>query len=85
MIRDNKCCSDVIKKHFNKELLKTKENNENFKNFTKCWISGKDYLDNGVKVRDNYHITCKCRDSVHGDSNINLELNQEIPAICLTP
>ena len=82
MIRHNKCCSDVIKKHFNEELLKTEENNQNFKNFTKCWISGNDYLDNGVKVRDHDHITGKCRDFVHGDSNINLKLNQEIPAIC---
>ena len=28
----------VIKKHFNEELVMTKEDNENFENSTKCWI-----------------------------------------------
>ena len=31
-------CSDVMNKHFNKELVTTKENNEDFENSTKCWI-----------------------------------------------
>ena len=35
MIEESKCCSDVMKKHFDKELLMTKEDNENFKNSTK--------------------------------------------------
>ena len=30
--------SRVIKKHFNEELVMTKEDNENFENSTKCWI-----------------------------------------------
>ena len=34
IIKERKHCSDVIKKHFNKELLMTKENNEDFKNST---------------------------------------------------
>ena len=29
-------CSEVIKKHFNKELVMIKEDNEDFKNPTKC-------------------------------------------------
>ena len=32
MIEESKYCSDVMKKQFNKELLKTKKDNENFKN-----------------------------------------------------
>ena len=32
MIEESKCCSDVMKKHFNKELVMTKEDNEDFKN-----------------------------------------------------
>ena len=31
-------CSDVLKKHFNKELVMTKETNENFETSTTCWI-----------------------------------------------
>ena len=34
IIKERKHCSDVIKKNFNKELLMTKENNEDFKNST---------------------------------------------------
>ena len=35
----------------------TKEDNEDFKNSTKCWISDNDYADNDVEVRDHCHIT----------------------------
>ena len=31
-IEESKYCSDVIKKHFNKELVMTKEDNEDFEN-----------------------------------------------------
>ena len=34
----------------------TKENNEDFKNSTKCWVCDNDYVDNDVKVRYHYHI-----------------------------
>ena len=37
MIEEKKYCSDVMKKHFNKELAMTKEDNEGFENSTKCW------------------------------------------------
>ena len=38
MIEENKYCSEVIKKHFNKELVMTKRDNEDVKNSTNCWI-----------------------------------------------
>ena len=31
LIKASKYCSDVMKKHFNKELVMTKEDNEDFK------------------------------------------------------
>ena len=34
-----------MKKHFNKELVMTKEDNENFRNSTKWWIYDNDYID----------------------------------------
>ena len=55
MIEECKYCIEVMKKHFNKELVMTKENNENFNNSTKCWICDNDYVDNNVKVRNNCH------------------------------
>ena len=33
-----------MKKHFNKELVMTNEDNEDFKNSTKCWICYKDHV-----------------------------------------
>ena len=32
-----------MKKHFNKELVMTKGDNDNFKNSTKCWICDNGY------------------------------------------
>ena len=53
-----------MKKHFKKELVMTKENNENFKNSTKCWTCDNDYIDNDVKVRDHF-ISLENIDDVH--------------------
>ena len=38
MIEESKYYIDMIKKHFNKVLVMTKEDNEGFENSTKCWI-----------------------------------------------
>ena len=51
----------------------TSEDNENFKNYSKCWICDNDYVDNNVKVRGHYHITGKYRGSAHRDCNVNLK------------
>ena len=81
MIEESKYCSDVMKKHFNKELVMTKEDNEYFKNSTKCWICDNDYVDNDVKVRDHCHIRGKYRGPAHRDCSINLKLNHKIPVV----
>ena len=57
MIEESKCCSDVMKKHFSKELVIPKEDNKHFNNSTKCRICDNDYIDNDVKVRDHCQIT----------------------------
>ena len=69
----------MIKKHFSKELVMTKEGNEDFENYTKCWICGN--IDGNVKVIDHFHITGKYRGSAHRDRNINFKLNHKIPVI----
>ena len=61
MINENKYCSDVMKKYFNKEfvcikmIMKIKR--------TKCWIYDNDYIDNDVKVRNHCYVTGKYRGS----------------------
>ena len=70
-----------MKKHINKKLVITKEDNGYFENSTKCQICDSDYIDNDVKVRDHCHITGKYRGSLHGNCNINVNLNLEIPVV----
>ena len=43
----------------------TKNDNEDFKNSTKCWICDNDYIDNDVKVSDHCLITGKFRGFAH--------------------
>ena len=57
----------------------TKEDHENVKNSTNCWICDNDYTDTDVK--DHCHIIGKYRGSAHRDCNINLNLNHKIPVI----
>ena len=80
-IEESKYCRDVIKKHFNKEIVINKKDIEDFGNSTKCWICDNDYTDNDIKVRDHCHITGKYRDSSQRDYNINVKLNHKIPVV----
>ena len=59
----------------------TKEDNEDLKNFTKCWICDNDYVDNDLQVRDYCHISGKYRGSAHRDCNFILRLNHKIPVV----
>ena len=67
-----------MKKHFNKELVMTIEDNDDFENSTKFWICDNDYVDNDIKVRDHCHITGKNRGSAHRVCYVNLKLNHKI-------
>ena len=57
IIQEKKYCNHVMKRHFHKVLVMTKEDNEHFKNSTKYWICDNDYIDTDVKVRDHCHIS----------------------------
>ena len=84
-------CQKVMKKHFRKRLIKTKENELDFQNSTRCYICGEEYTDeeefvyiNGRKhkilnhpVRDHCHITGKYRGSAHNNCNLQLRLDPE--------
>ena len=76
-MEESKYCSDVMKKYFNKELVMSKEDNEDFENSTKCWIYDNAYVDGDVKVRDHCHITGKYRGTPHRNCNINVKLNHK--------
>ena len=57
MVERSKCCSEVMKKHFNKELLMSKKYDNDFMNSAKCWVYYNAYIDGDVKVRDHCHIS----------------------------
>ena len=81
MIKASRYSSDVMKKHFRKELGMTKIDHEDFGNSNKCWICDNDYVNNDIKVRDHCHMTGKYRGSAHRDCNINVKLNHNIPVV----
>ena len=81
MIEEGKYCSDVMKKHFSKELVMTKKDIEDIKNSTKCWICDNDYINDDVKVGDHCIITEKYRVSARRGCNTNVKSNHEIPVV----
>ena len=70
-----------MKKHFNKELVMIKKDNEDFKNSTKCWVFDHDYAEGHVKVRGHCNITGKYRSSALRVCYINVKLNHKIPSV----
>ena len=70
---ESKCCSELMKKQFNENLVITKNDHEDFKNSNKCWICEKAYVEGDVKVRDHCHITVKYRDSAHSSCSIKIK------------
>ena len=55
-------CRSAMKKHFNKNLVMTAEENEEFERSNICWICGK-LIENEDKVKDHCHITGNYRGS----------------------
>ena len=62
-------CRSVIKKHFNKNLVMSAEENEKFAKSNICWICGK-LINFDQKIRDPCHITGKYRRAAHWSWNI---------------
>ena len=59
-------CKRMKYKHFNKDMILTKDDERNFKN-DKYYICNKKYSTKDVLVRDHCHITGKYRGSAHQD------------------
>ena len=70
-----------MKRHFNKNLITSAEEEERFQLANSCWICDKlfDVVDD--KVRDHCHITRKYRGAAHRSCYINLNLSKKIPVI----
>ena len=84
MLEEVNWCKSKMKKHFNKPLKMTKENETDFQKATKCYICDQQYTDKDIRVRDHCHITGKFRGSAHQDYNLKLRIkpdNIKIPVI----
>ena len=63
-----------MKRHFNKSLIMSTEEEEQFEKSEICWICDKIIDDN--KVRGHCHIAGKYRGAAHWNYNINLKISK---------
>ena len=74
ILKESQYCKKVIKKHFNKNLMMS-EDEEQFQLHNTCWICEKLIDNDDEKVRDHCHLTGKFRGAT------NLPLNKKVPII----
>ena len=70
-----------MKKHFNKNLIMSEEEEKQFQSTNISWICEKLIDDDNEKVRDHCHVTGKLRGAAHWSCNINLQLTKKVPVI----
>ena len=70
-----------MKKHFNKNLVMTEQEEYLFQKSNNCLICEKLIDNDDEKVRDHCHITGKFRGVAHWSCNINFQLTKKIPVI----
>ena len=80
ILKEYEYCKKVIKKHFNKNLIMSEEE-EKIQLSNICWICEKLIDDDDEKVRDHCHVTGKFRGAAHWSCNINLQLTKKVPVI----
>ena len=78
-MREYDYCRKVMK-HFNKTLIMSAEENEEFERNNVCWICDK-LIDFDQKVRDHCHITSIYKGAAHWSCNINLKISKKVPVI----
>ena len=61
MIKENKYCTDILKKYFHRDFVMTKEDHKDFESSTKPWTYDYVYVKGDHKLKDNCHITQKQR------------------------
>ena len=73
------CIQKVIKKHFNRNLSMSEEEQLQLSNT--CWICEKLIDDDDEKVRDHCHVTGKFRSAAHRSCIIDLQLTKKVLVI----
>ena len=81
IFKEYEYCKKVMKKHFNKNLIMSEEEEHLFQQSNSCWICKKLIDNDDEKVRDHCHVTGKFRRAAHWICNINLQLTKKVPII----
>ena len=81
IFQEHKDFQKIMKKHFNKNLVMTEEEEHLFQQINSCWICKKLIDKNDGKVRDHCHITSKFRGAAHWECNISFQLTKKVPVI----
>ena len=81
ILKEYNYCRSVARKHFNKNLMMSAEENARFELTNICWICSKLIENSDDKVRDHGHITGKYRCATHWNCNINLKMTKKVPVI----
>ena len=81
IFKEYEYCKKVMKKYFNKNLIMSEKEEEQFQLSNVCWICEKLIDNDDEKVRDHCHITGKFRGAAHLSCNINLQLTRKVPVI----
>ena len=81
ILKEYKYSEKVMKKHFNKNLIMSDEEEHLFQQSNNCWVCKKIINDDNEKVRDHCHITNKFRGAAHQSCNLNFQLTKIIPVI----
>ena len=81
IFKEYEYCKKVMKKHFNKNLIMSEKEEEQFQSRNICWICEKLIDDDDEKVRDHCHVTGEFRGKAHQSCNINHQLTKKVPLI----
>ena len=68
--KEYKYCKNIMKKHFNKNLIMSEEEEHLFQQSNSCWICKKLINHDDEKVRNHCHITSKFRRAAHQNCNL---------------
>ena len=71
----------MTRKHVNKNLVMSAEEEERFQLSNICWICDRLFDVADEKVRDHCHITGKYRGVAHWSCNVNLKMSKNVPVI----
>ena len=80
ILKEYEHCKKVMKKHVNKNLIITEEEDQYQSNNT-CQICKKLIDQDDEKVRDHCHVTSKFGGAAHWRCNLNLQLTKNVPVI----